>query len=216
LERLFPGDARVQEQIATSLAQEGQAAEALPRYEALAKSTKDDYRRTVYRMEAAELKVKLNRSTEATADLEQLLAKLNPDSWLFREVRRRIEDIFLRTDDLDGLASYYISWLTKNTEDVDSMARLARVLGRQARAPEAEQWLSKALKLAPSRKELRLALIEQLVDDQRITAAVQQYAELDKVNPNNPDYLRDWGKLVLRDSSRPKEERQAEAERIWR
>src|SRR5262245_12981535 len=136
LERLFPGDARVQEQIATSLAQEGQAADALPRYEALANSTKDDYRRTVYRMEAAELKVKLNRSSEATADLEQLLARLNPDSWLFREVRRRIEDVFLRTDDLGGLANYYTTWLQKTPEDVDSMSRLARVLGRQNRAPE--------------------------------------------------------------------------------
>ncbi len=216
LEQLFPGDIRVQEQIATSLAAEGQAAEALPRYEALANSTKDDYRRTVYRMEAAELKVKLNRSSEATADLEQLLARLNPESWLFREVRRRIEDVFLRTDDLNGLANYYTAWLEKNPEDVDSMTRLARVLSRQTRAPEAQQWLTKALKLAPSRKELRLALIEQLVDDQRLQDAAAQYAELDKLDSNNPDYLRDWGKLVLRDSSRPKEERHAQAERIWR
>src|SRR5205823_3626803 len=43
-----------------------------------------------------------------------------------------------------------------------------------------------------------------------------QYVELDKADPNNPDYLRDWGKLALRDGSRPKEQRQAEAERIWR
>ncbi|MBW8886052.1 MAG: hypothetical protein JF612_15040, partial [Planctomycetia bacterium] len=97
-----------------------------------------------------------------------------------------------------------------------AMARLARVLARQARVPEATEWLNKALKLAPSRKELRLAFIEQLVDDQRFTEAIQQYVELDKADPNNPDYLRDWGKLVLRDTSRPKEERQAEAERLWR
>ena len=35
LEKLFPGDARVQEQIAATLVEEGQSAEALPRYEAL-------------------------------------------------------------------------------------------------------------------------------------------------------------------------------------
>jgi tetratricopeptide (TPR) repeat protein len=216
LERLFPGDARVQEQIASSLVEEGQAAEALPRYEGLAKSTTDDYRRTVYRMDAADLKIKLNRSSEAIADLEQLLAKLNPESWLFREVRRRIEDIFLRTDDQDGLAKYYTAWLAKNSEDIEAMARLARVLARQSRVPEAQEWLDKALKLAPSRKELRLAFIEQLVDDQRYADAIKQYAELDKSDPNNPDYLRDWGKLLLRDTTRPKEERQTEAERIWR
>src|SRR6478672_8261049 len=65
LEKLFPGDPRVQEQIAVTLVEEGQNVEALPRYEALAKATTDDYRRTVYRMEVAELKVKLNRRTEA-------------------------------------------------------------------------------------------------------------------------------------------------------
>ena len=113
LEKLFPGDARVQEQIALTLVEEGQSAEALPRYEALAKTTTDDYRRTVYRMEAAELKIKLNRAKEGIADLEQLLAKLNPESWLFREVRRKIEEVFLRTDDQDGLAKYYASWLAK-------------------------------------------------------------------------------------------------------
>src|SRR5262249_38229639 len=82
LEKLFPGDARVQEQIAVTLVEEGQSAQALPRYEQLAKTTTDDYRRTVYRIDAAELKVKLNRASDGIADLEQLLAKLNPDSWL--------------------------------------------------------------------------------------------------------------------------------------
>ncbi len=216
LEKLFPGDLRVQEQIAVTLVEEGQGAQALPRYEALAKATTDDYRRTVFRVEAAELKVKLNRASEGIADLEALLAKLNPESWLFREVRRKIEDVFLRTDDQDGLAKYYATWLEKNPEDVDAMARLARVLARQARVPEAQVWLDKALKLAPSRRELRLAFIEQLVDDQRYSDALTQYAALDKADPNNPDYLREWGKLILRDTSQPKEVRQAEAERIWR
>src|SRR5947209_5067618 len=124
--------------------------DAMPRYEALAKTTTDDYRRTVYRMEAAELKVKLSRAKEGIADLEQLLAKLNPESWLFREVRRKIEDVFLKTDDQDGLAKYYAAWLASNPEDIEAMARLARVLARQARVPEAEEWLNKALKLAPS------------------------------------------------------------------
>ena len=98
---------------------------------------------------------------------------LNPESWLFREVRRKIEEVFLRTDDQDGLAKYYSGWVEKTPEDVEAMARLARVLARQARVPEAQQWLDKALKLAPSRKDLRLAFIEQLVDDQRYAEDVE-------------------------------------------
>lgn len=216
LEKLFPNDARVQEQIAATLVEEGQPALALPRYEALIGMTKDDYRKSSYRIEAAELKVKLNKSQEALGDLETLLATLNPTSWLYRDVRRRIDEVFLRTDNYDGLAKYYEGWCAKNPEDVDAMARLARTLAKQARVPEAQVWLDKALKLAPSRKELRLAFIDQLVDDQRYPEALAQYQELDKADPNNPDLLRDWGKLILRDTSRPKEQRKTEAEAVWR
>ncbi|HEY2412465.1 MAG TPA: DUF1583 domain-containing protein [Pirellulaceae bacterium] len=216
LEKLFPSDLRVQEQIALTLAEEGQLAQALPRYEALAQKATDDYRRTMFRVEVADLKVKLNRASDGIADLEQLIAKLNPESWLFREVRRKIEEVFLRTDDQNGLAKYYGNWIAKNGDDVEAMARLARVLARQARVPEAQEWLEKALKLAPSRKDLRLAFIDQLVDDRRYAEAGQQYAALDKFDPNNPDYLRDWGKVLLRDTDRPQEERQQAAEKIWR
>lgn len=216
LEKLFPGDARVQEQIAAALVEDGQHALALPRYEALLKLTKDDYRKAVYKIEAAELKVKLNRSQEATADLEKLLSTLNPTSWLHREVRRKIEEVYLRTEDQDGLAKYYQGWLVKNPEDVDAMARLARLLARQARVPEAQVWLDKALKLAPSRKELRQTFIQQLIEDQRYPDAIAQYELLDKADPNNPDFLREWGKLILRDTSKPKEERVKAAEVVWR
>ena len=53
--------------------------------------------------QAAELKVRLGKSTEALADFETLLGKLDPESWLYREVRRKVEEVFLRTDDLAGL-----------------------------------------------------------------------------------------------------------------
>ena len=96
------------------------------------------------------------------------------------------------------------------------MARLARVLARAARVPEATTWLDKALKLAPSRKELRLAFIEQLVDDQRFAEAVAQYEALDKVDANNPDYVREWGKLILKDKTKSLDQRKAAAEKVWR
>jgi tetratricopeptide (TPR) repeat protein len=216
LEKLFPDNPRVQEDIAATLVEEGQFAEALPRYESLARQATDDYRKTVFRMQAADLKMKTKRAAEGIADLEDLLKTLNPQNWLFREVRHHIEEVYLRTNDDDGLAKYYQRWLESNPEDIDAMSRLARVLARQARVPEAQTWLDKALRLAPSRKELRLAFIDQLVDEQRYADAIAQYAELDKVDANNPDYLRNWGKLILRDSARPKPDRHAEAEKVWR
>ena len=81
--------------------------------------------------------------------------------------------------------------------------------------PEAMQWMEKALKLAPSRFELRKAFIDQLVDDQRYADAIKQYKLLAESDPGNPDVLREWGKLTLKDKSQPIEERQAAATGIW-
>ena len=59
LEKLFPGNQRVQELIAKTLVEEGQHAQALPRFEALAKVTKDPYRKAQFRMEAADIRIRL-------------------------------------------------------------------------------------------------------------------------------------------------------------
>jgi tetratricopeptide (TPR) repeat protein len=196
LEKLFPDDERVQEQIAATLAEEGQHEPALKRYEVLARASMDPYRQALFHMEAAELKVRLGRTKDALTELEQLYGRLNPDSWLHREVRRKVEQVFLRNDDVNSLTKYYEGWLGKNPEDLDSIARLAHHLAGQGRVQDARTWLTKALKLSPSRKALRLAFIEQLVADQKFAQAIEQYQELDKSEKNNPDYLREWGRLI--------------------
>ena len=145
LEKLYPDDPRVQEQIATTLVEEGQFDQALPRLEKLAAKTDDKYRQSQFRIDIAELKVKLKKTPEALADFEKLLSELNPDNWLYRDVRRRVEDVFLRGDDLAGLAKYYEKWLEKNTTDVDAIARLAKNLATQGRAPESRKWLEKGI-----------------------------------------------------------------------
>ena len=133
LEKLFPGDLRVQQQIAEALVDDGEWAAALPRYETLAARSPDRFQQSQFRLAAAELKQRLNRDAEARADLEQLVGQLNADSWLFREARRRIEEPFARTDDFAGLVKYYEQWLAAHPDDLDAMARLARGLARQPR-----------------------------------------------------------------------------------
>jgi tetratricopeptide (TPR) repeat protein len=215
LEKLFPDDARVQEQIAAALAEEAQPAEALPRFEALAKKATDPYRRVQFRIDAAELKVRLGRANDALADFEGLLGQLNPSDWLHREVRRKIEEVFLKNDDQAGLASYYEKWIAKNPEDVEAMSRLGRTLATLGRVPEAQKWFDKAVKLAPSRRELRLALVEQFVQEKKFAEAAAQYEAMAKADPGNPDTIRDWGRMLLRDTSRPEPERKKAAAAVW-
>ncbi len=215
LEQLFPNDRRVQEQIASTLAEEGQYDQALPRYEKLARGASDPYQKATFRMEAAELKVRLKQTAKALADFEALLGELNPDSWLHREVRHKIEDVFLRNDDQAGLANYYQGWVEKHPSDIDAIARLARALASQGRMPEAKTWLEKGIAKAPSRKQLRQALIEQLMFEQKYEEAAAQYEAMDKTDPNNPDTLREWGKVLLRDKTRPEEMRKQAAYKVW-
>lgn len=216
LEALFPEDLRVQEQIAAALAEESQLDQALTRYDALARKTRDPYRQVQFRIEAADLKLRLGRSADALASFEAILAGLNPESWLDRELRRRIEDVFLRNDDQAGLASYYEHWLKKSPDDIEVMVRLARSLASQGRAAEARPWLDKAVKLAPSRKELRLTLIEQLVQEKKFAEAAAQYEAMSRSDPGNPDLIRDWGRLFLKDTSLPEGERKRRAAAVWR
>ncbi len=215
LEALFPDDPRVLEQIAVTLAEEGQPALALPRYEKLAELVRDDYRRVMFQVSAAELKIKAGQRDEGIASLEKVMADLNPDSWLCRDVRRRIDDVFLRSGDQDNLVKYYQRWLETHPDDIEGMSRLARFLASSGRVPEATQWMEKALKLAPSRTDLRKSFIDQLVNDQRVGEAIEQYEQLVAVAPGNMDFLRDWGRLVLRDREEPEDQRRSEAIRIW-
>ncbi|MEZ6079633.1 MAG: hypothetical protein R3C56_29385 [Pirellulaceae bacterium] len=74
------------EQIAVTLAEEGQPALALPRFQKLAGLVRDDYRKVVYNVTAAELTIKTGEREAGLQLLEKVLQDLNPESWLYRDV----------------------------------------------------------------------------------------------------------------------------------
>ncbi len=108
----FPNDVRVLEQIAITLTDENQNELALERYQKLIALVEDDYQKTNFRIAAAELKIKSKRREEGLGDFEAIMSDLNPESWIYRDIRRRIEDVFLRTSDQDSLVAYYQNWLS--------------------------------------------------------------------------------------------------------
>lgn len=216
LEKEFPDDLRVLEQIAGVVSEEGDFESAIPRLEKLAQLVKDDYRRTVFRVQSASLRLKANQRDAGLKELESVLRTLNPTSWLYRDVRAKIEDTFLASSNQAGLVEYYIEWLKTSPEDIEGMARLAKFLNAAGRAEEADGWMEKAIVLAPSRPDLRKAYIDHLLEQKRISKAIEQYQSLTSFEPSNPDYLRDWGRLVLRDNSLSKEARNEKANQIWK
>ena len=68
LEKLVPNDPRVPELIAKTLLEDGHWEAALPRFEALAKATKDLYRRSEFELEAVDLRMRLGQFEQALAE----------------------------------------------------------------------------------------------------------------------------------------------------
>lgn len=216
LEEQFPDDSRVLEQIATTLLEEDALDAALPRFERLAQSARDPQRRARFRIEVAEIKARLGRTAEAQVDFDKLLSQLNPDDWLFRDVRRRIETLYLKRDDRAGLIAHYEAWVARHPEDLDAVSRLARRLTELGRVRASQQLLERSLKRAPRNKDIRLAYINLLLRNEKHADAMLQYAEMDKFDPGNPDILRDWGRAILSDPSVEFAERQQQAAAVWR
>ena len=198
LEKLVPNDPRVPELIAKTLLDDGHWEAALPRFEALANATKDLYRRSEFELEAVDLRMKLGQFEKALAEADRLLGGLKQDHWLFRETRRRVEEAFLAKDDAAGLIKHYEERLVKQPDDLDAVVRLSRALVSTDRRKDARARLDAGIKLAPTSVDLRLELIELLQSDQQFAEAIAQYEQLDRIAPNNPDYIRDWGFLVLK------------------
>ncbi|MFO1000553.1 MAG: tetratricopeptide repeat protein [Planctomycetaceae bacterium] len=215
LEKEFPGDLRVKEQIAATLTEDGRWEEALVRYQALVKETRNADQRVQSSLAASDVLIQLGRSQEAITVLETQLSDLDPDSWLYKEIRRRIEGTFRSRNDLPGLVTYYEQWLMTHADDVDAMARLARTLSLQNETANAADWYRKAIALAPSNESLRESLIGQLVRENKISDAIVQYEELSKFDSGNLDHLEDWGQLIVSQKDVPQEERQAKAAAVW-
>jgi tetratricopeptide (TPR) repeat protein len=216
MEELFPNDLRVKEQIASALEEEQDFESANIRFSELATLHRDLDRAAQFALKAGELKLKLGRTEEALGDFEKQLSKLDPDSWLFRETRHRIEDVFLRDDDLVGLVSYYEGWLKSHPEDLNAMSSIGRALANLGQSTEARGWYAKALAVAPSSVALREAMIEQLIREENFTEAITQHEQLRRFDNGNPDHIETWGQLFLNRRDLPIDERRSRAVSIWK
>ena len=216
MEAMFPGDLQVQEQIANILEEEGANSAALERFTALAAATKDRFRQVELGVRAAALKIKLNDHSAALTDFESLLSQINPGSWLYQDIRRRIDESFQSRQDSAGLTAYYQRWIDKHPDDIDAMMRIGRLLSIAHNSAAAKEWFARAIERAPSAVEPRLALIEALERDGNNSAAAGAMQTLCELKPDNPDYLVRWGELLLSDFSRPEASRAAAAADVWR
>lgn len=217
LEETFPGDTRVGEQIAQTLAEEGQNEAALERYVALAKKSASagDAKGIGYQIAAAELKRRVGDADEALADFEAILSRLRPSSWLHSDVQRRIEAGFLRSGDYAALADYYAAQVRSQPDALELRMRLGQVQSKAGLLADAEETLTETVKLAPSETEPRLALVDLYQGTAKYTEAAEQLRILVEQDTENPDYLIRLGNTILEDTSINKDARKAGAAEAW-
>ncbi len=215
LEKQFPTDRRVREQIAAAMAQDGRWQEAFTRYQQLASLASDPEQRIPMQLQASEMLLQMNQSATAIDLLASLIPEVDPEGWLYRDIRQRIEGIFRDARDLPGLARHYEQWLQDHPDDVDVMSRLGSALAVTGRQQEAEDWLRKAVTAAPGIVRGREALIEQLVRNLRIADAIQQYEQMSASDGLSDDHLIAWGLLYLNRKDLSAEQQRSGAADVW-
>ncbi|MDR2116663.1 MAG: hypothetical protein LBP87_09830 [Planctomycetaceae bacterium] len=215
LEELFPDDAEMLVQIAELLESENRYSEALKRYEKLVTKSDDEFSRLRFMLAIVDIKLQQGHEQAALNDLETLLDRLAPDSWLAESVRNRIDRIFVRKNNETGLAEFYRKRIEKHPTDFESVRRLALMLRQLKQHDEARKLLNVTIEKIPSNIPLRLTLIDFLTEQKEIAAAVAQYETINQLAPNNTDYLSRWGQLVFQDTERDESTRKTESVKIW-
>lgn len=215
LEKQFPGDRRVREQIAAAMAQDGRWQEALTRYQQLAESASDPEQRIPMQLQASEMLLQMNQSPAAINLLASLVPDVDPEGWLYRDIRQRIEGIFRDERDLSGLARHYEQWLQDHPDDVDVMSRLGGAFAMTGQQQAAEDWLRKAVAAAPGNVRVRSALIEQLVGNLRIAEAIQQYEQISASEGLTDDQRIAWGLLCLNRKDLSSDQQRSAAADVW-
>jgi tetratricopeptide (TPR) repeat protein len=215
LEKLFPDDPEMLVQIAELLESENRFDEALKRYEKLIDQATDEFSRVRYVLAMVEIKQRQGYEQAALADLEILLDRLASESWLAESVRNRIDRIFVRKGNENGLATFYRQRIEKYPADIESVRRLALTLRQLNQMDEARKLLTVTIKKTPSNIPLRLTLIDLLLEQKEIAAAIEQYDAVNRLSPNNTDYLSRWGELVLQNTELDESTRKTEAVKIW-
>lgn len=216
----FPNYRIVLQELAELLTQEGQYDEAIRRWEQVAALSQDDlFRQSQARIELAQLMALKGDRKQALEQFDRALEQANPESWVATDVQRRIEDLFLKNNNPAGWLAWCEQRAIRRPDDLRAQLLLGRAYAQSGRRrePEALAVYRKAVRLAPSRREVREALIAELVRQKKLGDAVAECEQLAEKFPTDVDALRKLGDLHLQ-AARPDGRREAElrALDVWK
>ncbi len=213
----FPDDPYVLEEAGEAFLDAGDYKAARSAFSRLQEiSKKDPFRKVAATLRLAHA-IELEGGTkEAIGIYELALEETSAGSWINREVRSRIEELFRRKDDLPGLLAYYERRTAAVPQDYLALAAQAEVLNDLSRGDEALPRLRAASQLAPDDLQLRLQLIRQLEMQGNLPEAIAEARELAKPTDTPPEVLLCLGQLLWNDYTKThRPETREEALATW-
>jgi len=192
----FAGNPYVLEEAGEAFLAAGDYAEARKAFAALRDaSSRDPFRRVAASLRLARTAELEGKPDEALGIYEACLEETSEGSWLNREVRARIEELFRRKDDLPGLLAFYQKRVAASPQDYQSLAAQAAVLEDLGRGEEAVASLRAATKQAPQNTDLRLTLIRSLNTLGKTQEALSEAEDLCRSSDAPPEALLMLGDL---------------------
>jgi predicted Zn-dependent protease len=175
----------------------------------------DNMNRVQALMHLADVDNRQGKTEAAVHGYETILPLTADGSWLNRQLRAQIEQIFRRDNDLTGLAAYYQRWSQAHPKDVDALLLLAGVLGELDRKTEALDALRKTTVLAPDRHEVRQTFAQLLVEQGQYDEAVAVETALTADDPTEPRYWETLGEAHWKKTQPPTPASQQAALDAW-
>ncbi|HSI85456.1 MAG TPA: tetratricopeptide repeat protein [Candidatus Methylacidiphilales bacterium] len=212
----YPDDTFALEEAGAAFLASEQFEDANKAYQKLADlSEENSYGRVQAMIKLAEVEERKGKYENALRQYEAALPKTSETSWINRDLRARIEQIYRRQDDLPGLSGYYKKWLEKNPKDVDATLRLANVLQELGHKSEALEALRKATTLAPNRNEVKATLTVRLLEENKADEAVQVATGLTQADASDPHYWELLGEALWKQKQPATPESKAAALAAW-
>jgi predicted Zn-dependent protease len=210
----YPDDPYVLEEAGEAFLDSGDFAGARDAFTKLQKlSERDPFRKVAATLRLARAFELEGNTDEAVRIYELALEETSPGSWINREVRGRIEELFRRKDDLPGLLAYYERRTAASPGDFEALASQAEVLQDLGKGSESLDRLRAATKLAPGETRLRIQLIRQLESQGLLPEAIAEARDLAKPTDASPDVIVLLGDLLWRAGDAPN---RAEAMETWK
>ena len=200
----FPKDAFALGEAAAAELDAGQYDEAKKTFQQLVDLTEpNSMNRVQALMKLAQVDDRRGKTDDAVHGYEAILPLTADSSWLNRELRAQIEQVYRRQDDLAGLTAYYQKWTADHPKDVEALLLLAGTQAELGKSDDALVTLRKVTVLAPDRHEVRESFAEALVEAKQVDEAITVLNALTADDPTEPRYWATLGDALWRKTQPP-------------